>query len=54
MYSKAIVAIDGFSLIQTLRACRNQVARGLSSFPLHISLFEISRFVAKTCETIQF
>uniref|UniRef100_T1IPV9 Rab3-GAP regulatory subunit N-terminal domain-containing protein n=1 Tax=Strigamia maritima TaxID=126957 RepID=T1IPV9_STRMM len=27
IYPRAIVTIDGFSLIQTLRACRNQVAR---------------------------
>ncbi|XP_012937688.1 rab3 GTPase-activating protein non-catalytic subunit [Aplysia californica] len=31
MYTKAIVSIDGFSLIQTLRACRNQVARATAS-----------------------
>ena len=28
LYKKALVTIDGFSLFQSLRACRNQVARG--------------------------
>ncbi|CAG5127370.1 unnamed protein product, partial [Candidula unifasciata] len=31
MYTKAIVSIDGFSLIQSLRACCNQVARATAS-----------------------
>ncbi|CAL1542170.1 unnamed protein product [Lymnaea stagnalis] len=31
MYTKAIVSIDGFSLIQSLRACQNQVARATAS-----------------------
>lgn len=29
LYPAAIVTIDGFSLFQSLRACRNQVARGM-------------------------
>ncbi|KAI4883030.1 hypothetical protein NFI96_012495 [Prochilodus magdalenae] len=29
LYPTALVTIDGFSLFQSLRACRNQVARGL-------------------------
>ncbi|MEQ2191157.1 hypothetical protein XENOCAPTIV_022239, partial [Xenoophorus captivus] len=29
LYPAALVTIDGFSLFQSLRACRNQVARGL-------------------------
>lgn len=28
LYPAAIVTIDGFSLFQSLRACRNQVAKG--------------------------
>jgi len=28
LYKRALVTIDGFSLFQSLRACRNQVARG--------------------------
>lgn len=28
LYPAALVTIDGFSLFQSLRACRNQVARG--------------------------
>lgn len=28
LYPFALVTIDGFSLFQSLRACRNQVARG--------------------------
>ena len=28
LYKKALVTIDGFSFFQSLRACRNQVARG--------------------------
>jgi hypothetical protein len=28
LYPAALVTIDGFSLYQSLRACRNQVARG--------------------------
>ncbi|XP_059162199.1 rab3 GTPase-activating protein non-catalytic subunit-like [Physella acuta] len=31
MYTRAIVSIDGFSLIQSLRACCNQVARATAS-----------------------
>ncbi|KAK7104713.1 rab3 GTPase-activating protein non-catalytic subunit-like [Littorina saxatilis] len=31
LYKKAVVSIDGFSLIQSLRACRNQVARATAS-----------------------
>ncbi|XP_041353023.1 rab3 GTPase-activating protein non-catalytic subunit-like isoform X2 [Gigantopelta aegis] len=31
LYRKAVVSIDGFSLIQSLRACRNQVARATAS-----------------------
>jgi len=30
LYGNAIVTIDGFSLYQSLRACRNQLAKGLS------------------------
>ncbi len=29
LYKKALVTIDGFSFFQSLRACRNQVARGM-------------------------
>ncbi len=29
LYPAALVTIDGFSLFQSLRACRNQVARGV-------------------------
>ena len=28
LFRKALVTVDGFSLYQSLRACRNQVARG--------------------------
>ncbi|XP_055879124.1 rab3 GTPase-activating protein non-catalytic subunit-like isoform X1 [Biomphalaria glabrata] len=31
MYTKSIVSIDGFSLVQSLRACCNQVARATAS-----------------------
>ncbi|CAH1792515.1 unnamed protein product [Owenia fusiformis] len=31
LYSKALVTIDGFSLYQSLRVCRNQVARATAS-----------------------
>nr|XP_006813820.1 PREDICTED: rab3 GTPase-activating protein non-catalytic subunit-like [Saccoglossus kowalevskii] len=31
LYPKALVTIDGFSLFQSLRACRNQVARAAAS-----------------------
>ena len=31
LYKKALVTIDGFSLFQSLRACRNQVARATAS-----------------------
>ncbi|KAL8566839.1 hypothetical protein ACOMHN_052237 [Nucella lapillus] len=31
LYKKAVVSIDGFSLIQSLRGCRNQVARATAS-----------------------
>ncbi|XP_055956898.1 rab3 GTPase-activating protein non-catalytic subunit [Patella vulgata] len=31
LYRKAVVSIDGFSLMQSLRACRNQVARATAS-----------------------
>lgn len=34
LYSAALVTIDGFSLFQSLRACRNQVARGTAAFCL--------------------
>lgn len=30
LYPTALVTIDGFSLFQSLRACRNQVARGIA------------------------
>ena len=32
LYKKSLVSIDGFSLFQSLRACRNQVARGQCFF----------------------
>ncbi|XP_066923721.1 rab3 GTPase-activating protein non-catalytic subunit-like [Clytia hemisphaerica] len=32
LYSKAIVTIDGFSLYQSLRACRNQLAKAQASY----------------------
>ena len=35
LYVKCLVTIDGFSLFQALKACRNQVARGKS---FHLSL----------------
>lgn len=45
LYKKAVVSIDGFSLIQSLRACRNQVARGRCSCCLTInSLQKFSQF----------
>ncbi|KAK3092344.1 hypothetical protein FSP39_001596 [Pinctada imbricata] len=31
MYQRVLVTIDGFSLVQSLRACRNQVARATAS-----------------------
>lgn len=31
LYPAALVTIDGFSLFQSLRACRNQVARGTAA-----------------------
>ncbi|XP_064601694.1 rab3 GTPase-activating protein non-catalytic subunit-like isoform X2 [Liolophura sinensis] len=31
LYKKALVTIDGFSFVQSLRACRNQVARAAAS-----------------------
>lgn len=31
LYSAAMVTIDGFSLFQSLRACRNQAARGTAT-----------------------
>ncbi|KAK7502781.1 hypothetical protein BaRGS_00006031 [Batillaria attramentaria] len=31
LYKRAVVSIDGFSLIQSLRGCRNQVARATAS-----------------------
>lgn len=31
LYPAALVTIDGFSLFQSLRACRNQVARGTAT-----------------------
>ncbi|ESO90130.1 hypothetical protein LOTGIDRAFT_218187 [Lottia gigantea] len=31
LYRKAVISIDGFSLMQSLRACRNQVARATAS-----------------------
>ncbi|XP_071079517.1 rab3 GTPase-activating protein non-catalytic subunit-like [Haliotis cracherodii] len=31
LYKRAVVSIDGFSLFQSLRACRNQVARATAS-----------------------
>ncbi|KTF88289.1 hypothetical protein cypCar_00012683 [Cyprinus carpio] len=31
LYPAALVTIDGFSLFQSLRACRNQVARGITT-----------------------
>lgn len=31
LYSAAMVTIDGFSLFQSLRACRNQAARGTAA-----------------------
>ena len=41
LFRKAVVSIDGFSLIQSLRACRNQVARGNHPLPsaTHTELF---------------
>ena len=32
LYPNAIVVIDGFSLFMALKACRNQIAKGIGSF----------------------
>uniref|UniRef100_A0A3Q4NBM5 RAB3 GTPase activating protein subunit 2 (non-catalytic) n=1 Tax=Neolamprologus brichardi TaxID=32507 RepID=A0A3Q4NBM5_NEOBR len=41
LYSAAMVTIDGFSLFQSLRACRNQAARGTAASLLTLLLLGI-------------
>lgn len=52
LYPAALVTIDGFSLFQSLRACRNQVARGKAAA---LSLWEESSvfltYLASVCDS---
>lgn len=41
LYSKSLVTIDGFSFFQSLKACRNQVARGLTLWSFFAFFCEI-------------
>lgn len=47
LYPTALVTIDGFSLFQSLRACRNQVARGIAVCVLVLFVFLLLAAVLK-------
>ena len=36
LYGKSLVTIDGFPLYQSLKACRNQVARGQYTYVMDV------------------
>ena len=48
LYADSLISLDGFSLFQTLRACRSQLAVGKELFCVTIALqklhFELYRF----------
>ena len=44
MYSHSITTIDGFSLCQTLRGCRSQLAKGIYFYRYKSNFLELKNF----------
>ncbi|MPC73124.1 Rab3 GTPase-activating protein non-catalytic subunit [Portunus trituberculatus] len=53
LYPRAITTIDGFSLFQTLRGCRNQVAKGVHIYCVFVCSLYLYKIVVQNIYIIE-